>query len=126
MLLCQMLFGIMYYMNSKKIIYGVLTLFIVSLTGMPAVHAFDEGFVEASDEVVQDESDPSAFEGDSGDMPGERAPEDLPMDDAPVDAGHHAIEALESGFITSGEAPLDVSIRTFLPETLKHFSCSFH
>ena len=32
-------------------------------------------------------SDPSAFEGDSDSRPGERAPEDLPMDDAPVDAG---------------------------------------
>jgi hypothetical protein len=33
------------------------------------------------------ESDPSAFEGDSDSKPGERAPENLPMDDAPVDAG---------------------------------------
>lgn len=32
-------------------------------------------------------SDPSAFEGDTDSMPGERAPENLPMDDAPVDAG---------------------------------------
>lgn len=32
-------------------------------------------------------SDPSAFEGDSESTPGERAPEELPMDDTPVDAG---------------------------------------
>jgi hypothetical protein len=32
-------------------------------------------------------SDPSAFEGDTDSMPGERAPENLPMADAPVDAG---------------------------------------
>ena len=33
------------------------------------------------------ESDPSAFEGDSDSKPGERAPENLPMDDAPTGAG---------------------------------------
>ena len=33
------------------------------------------------------ESDPSAFVGDSDSTPGERAPEDLPMDDAPAGGG---------------------------------------
>ena len=51
----------------------------------------DAGFQGSFEEVfMQDdagESDPSAFEGDSEDMPGERAPENMPMDDAPVDAG---------------------------------------
>jgi hypothetical protein len=32
-------------------------------------------------------SDPSAFEGDSDSKAGEKAPENLPMNDAPVDAG---------------------------------------
>jgi hypothetical protein len=76
------------------------------LAGTPAVYAeaddsiiSEEGRSRASDadfqgpfeEVfMQDdagESDSSAFEGDSDDMPGERAPENMPMDDAPVDAG---------------------------------------
>jgi hypothetical protein len=51
----------------------------------------DAGFQGPFEEVfMQDdagESDPSAFEGDSDNMPGERAPENMPMDDAPVGAG---------------------------------------
>ena len=68
-------------------VYGLAVLFLVSLSGASAVHAVDEGLVEVSDQAVESESDPSAFEGDSDSMPGERAPENLPMSDAPVDAG---------------------------------------
>ena len=48
------------------------------------------GMPHAKEVMSQDDtggSDPSAFEGDTDSMPGERAPENLPMDDAPVDAG---------------------------------------
>lgn len=68
----------------KKITYAFL--FLVALTGAPALYA--EG--DVAEVFSQDDtggSDPSAFEGDSDSMPGERAPENLPMDDAPVDAG---------------------------------------
>jgi len=71
----------------NKIAYAFLVFSLVGLTGMPVVHAVDRGLVETSDQAVEAESDPSAFEGDSNDMPGERAPEELPMSDAPVDAG---------------------------------------
>ncbi len=70
----------------KKIAYAFLGLFLVALTGVPALYA--EG--DVAEVFSQDDtggSDPSAFEGDSDSMPGERAPENLPMDDAPVDAG---------------------------------------
>ena len=99
----------------EKMIYGFLSLFLVALTGVPALYAEgDDSLIseEGSGPTVsggtgsdvpevgaagpagvvvdQDdtgESDPSAFEGDSESTPGERAPESLPMDDAPVDAG---------------------------------------
>ncbi len=90
----------------EKIIYILTVLFLVALTGMPALYAegddsiiSEEGRANAPDagskgpfeEVfTQDdtgESDPSEFEGDSDNMPGERAPENLPMDDGPVDGG---------------------------------------
>lgn len=88
---------------------------LVALTGSPALYAegddsiiseegsgpaMNEGTGTSTPEVgtagplgiidEQDDtggSDPSAFEGDSNSTPGERAPENLPMDDAPVDAG---------------------------------------
>ena len=90
----------------EKMVYGILVLFFVVLVGAPALcaegddsiiseegraSAPDAGSSGAVEEVsTQDDtgaSDPSAFEGDSDSMPGERAPENMPMDDAPVDAG---------------------------------------
>ena len=90
----------------EKMILGFLVLSLAFLTGAPALFAkgddsiiSEEGRAGAPDagssgrfeEVfMQDDtgaSDPSEFEGDSENMPGERAPESVPMDDAPVDAG---------------------------------------
>lgn len=74
-----------------KMIYGFFVFSLVVFAGLPALHA--EGPVqEVSDQVIADEtaeddSDPSAFEGDSDSMPGERAPENLPMSDAPAEVG---------------------------------------
>ncbi len=65
-------------------IFGFAILFLVALTGTPAVYAV-EAFEEVYSEDDTEASDPSAFEGDSDNMPGERAPENMPMDDAPVD-----------------------------------------
>ena len=70
-----------------KIVYAFLVFSLAAFSGISMVHAFDEGLVEAADAAVEEASDPSAFEGDSTSMPGERAPEEMPMDDAPVDAG---------------------------------------
>jgi hypothetical protein len=61
-------------------------LFLVALTGMPALYA-ESDVAEVFSQDDDGGSDPSAFEGDTDSMPGERAPENLPMDDAPVDAG---------------------------------------
>ena len=69
-----------------KMIYRFLALFLVALAGAPALYAEGE-FTEVDSQDDTGESDPSAFEGDSESMPGERAPENMPMDDAPVDAG---------------------------------------
>ena len=99
----------------KRSVYGFLVLSLVALTGAPVLYAegddslvseegsgptLSEGTGTSVPEVGpsgpaglvvdQDDtggSDPSAFEGDSESTPGERAPEELPMDDAPVDAG---------------------------------------
>ena len=99
----------------EKWIYGFLLLFVMALVGAPALYAegddsliteegagptVDAGTGTSAPEVgsaspagfilEQDdtgETDPSAFEGDSESMPGERAPENLPMDDSPVGAG---------------------------------------
>lgn len=101
----------------KKIMGTFFVLLLVSLPGIPALYAeqkFEEApeLIEDGQEKIPDQagesfqatsaqgnfhevfsqddtggSDPSAFEGDSENMPGERAPENLPMDDAPVDAG---------------------------------------
>ena len=68
----------------EKMVFGLLFLFIVALMGAPAVYAVEE-FAEVYSEDDTEASDPSAFEGDSDNMPGERAPESMPMDDAPVD-----------------------------------------
>ena len=55
-------------------------------TSAPEVGASGpRGIVDEQEDVG--ESDPSAFEGDTDSTPGERAPENLPMDDSPVDAG---------------------------------------
>ena len=67
----------------EKMIYGLLFVFLVALTGVPAVHA-GENFKEVSDQIEENDSDPSAFEGDSGAVSDERAPESLPMSDAPA------------------------------------------
>lgn len=67
-------------------IFGLLILYFLALTGAPSLHA--EG--EFEEVFMQDDagaSDPSEFEGDSNNMPGERAPEYMPMEDAPVGAG---------------------------------------
>ena len=69
-----------------KMVFGLAFLFLVASTGTPALRAeeeFDEMYSQPNDEG----SDPSAFEGDSDSMPGERAPENMPMDDAPVEGG---------------------------------------
>ena len=99
----------------KKSVYGLWVLFLATLAGASALYAkgddsliteegsgptLSEGTGTSVPEVGpssptglvvdQDdtgESDPSAFEGDSASAPGERAPEEVPMDDAPVDAG---------------------------------------
>lgn len=90
----------------KKIAPVLSVLFLAALAGSPALYAegddsiiSEEGRAGASDagssgpieEVfTQDDagaSDPSAFQGDSDDMPGERAPENFPMDDAPGAVG---------------------------------------
>lgn len=71
----------------EKMVFGTLALFLVALTGTPVLHAMDEKLVETSDQALEETSDPSEFEGDSENMPGERAPENMPMEDAPVDAG---------------------------------------
>ena len=96
-------------------IFVLLALFLVALAGVPVLYAegddsliseegsgptLNEGTGTSVPEigspgpagVVVDqndtgESDPSAFEGDTDSTPGERAPEELPMADAPVDAG---------------------------------------
>jgi hypothetical protein len=70
----------------EKMIYGFLVLFLAALAGAPASFAAEE-FAEVYNEDNDGASDPSEFEGDSDNMPGERAPENLPMEDAPVDAG---------------------------------------
>ena len=70
----------------EKILLGFSFLFLVTLMGTPVLHA-EEGFGEFYSQEDDEGSDPSAFEGDTGSMPGERAPENMPMDDAPVDAG---------------------------------------
>lgn len=97
----------------EKMILGWVFLFLVALTAVPVLYAegddsiiseegagptLSEGTGTSAPEVgasgpmgiVDDQddmggSDPSAFEGDSDSAPGERAPENLPMDDAPVD-----------------------------------------
>ena len=70
----------------EKIVFGLSALFLVALTGAPALYAEAEP-MEVYSQDDTGGSDPSAFEGDTDSMPGERAPEDMPMDDAPVDAG---------------------------------------
>ncbi|MBI4711496.1 MAG: hypothetical protein HY767_03425 [Candidatus Omnitrophica bacterium] len=71
----------------KKLAYGFVVLFLFALMGMPALYAEGEIVGEVFSEDDTGASDPSEFEGDSENMPGERAPENMPMDDAPVDAG---------------------------------------
>ena len=39
-----------------------------------------------ADQDEESGSDPSAYQGDSGSAPGERAPEELPMSDTPVNS----------------------------------------
>lgn len=67
-------------------VFGSLVLFLAALMGAPALYA-EAVFEEVYSQDDTGGSDPSAFEGDSDSMPGERAPESLPMDDAPSDAG---------------------------------------
>ena len=71
----------------QKMFFGSLALFLMALAWMPAVHAAEGEFEEAFTQDDTGASDPSEFEGDSENMPGERAPENLPVEDVPVDAG---------------------------------------
>lgn len=73
-----------------KIIFGWLVCFIAALAGTPTLYAGPD----AQEVFVGDDtgaSDPSAFEGDAEadaeSLEGGRAPEEMPMDDSPVDAG---------------------------------------
>jgi hypothetical protein len=70
----------------EKMVCGLVVLFFVALAGATALYAGPE-FEEVFSQDDTDGSDPSAFEGDSESMPGERAPENLPMADTPVGAG---------------------------------------
>ena len=99
----------------ERIVHGFWVLFLVALAGAPVLYAkgedsllsdagagptLSEGAGTSAPEVgpsgpvgvvvdqdEEDNSDPSAFEGDSGSTPGERAPEELPMSDAPANSG---------------------------------------
>jgi hypothetical protein len=91
----------------KKMVYGFLMLFLVALVVAPALYAEEPDLisqegeagsaakdagssrpVEVVDQPMDDDgSDPSAFEGDTDSMPGERAPENVPMDDSPAEGG---------------------------------------
>jgi hypothetical protein len=96
----------------EKMVFGLAVIFLMVLAGSPALYAVEYDDGKADDSIISEEgragasavghsgsveevftqddtgaSDPSAFEGDSEAMPGERAPAELPMDDAPVDAG---------------------------------------
>lgn len=70
----------------EKIVYGFLVFWAASLAGAPVLYA-EPDFMEVHAEAEEIDSDPSSFEGDSESMPGERAPEELPMSDAPALAG---------------------------------------
>ena len=70
----------------EGMICGFLALFLIALMGTPALFA-EEEFEKVYAQADEGGSDPSAFEGDTGSMPGERAPENMPMADEPVDAG---------------------------------------
>ena len=70
----------------EKMVYFFSALFLIALAGAPALYA-EADFSEVYSQEDTGASDPSAFEGDSDSKPGERAPENLPMSDAPVDAG---------------------------------------
>lgn len=56
------------------------------LVGASVLYA-EKDFAEVDNQEEENYSDPSVFEGDSDAMPGERAPENLPMDDAPAVEG---------------------------------------
>jgi hypothetical protein len=100
----------------EKMVFGLAVLFLAVLAGAPMLYAAgdnsspdddkaddsiisEEGRANATegassrfagvvvDEDQENDSDPSAFEGDSESMPGERAPEELPMSDTPVEEG---------------------------------------
>lgn len=89
----------------EKIVFGLAVLFLIALAGVPALYAegddsiiSEEGranaaegassrFVEVQAQAEDIDSDPSSFEGDSENMPGERAPEELPMSDTPAGFG---------------------------------------
>ena len=67
----------------NKTAYAFFVLSLIAFSGVPMVHAEEENVQEVLEETDENDSDPSAFEGDSESMPGERAPESMPMDDAP-------------------------------------------
>jgi hypothetical protein len=69
----------------EKMFFLFAVLFLMASMGTPATLYAVEEFAEVFSEEGDEGSDPSAFEGDSDSMPGERAPENMPMDDAPVE-----------------------------------------
>jgi len=71
--------------KSKVILIGGM-LFLAWIAGMPSLMA-KEDVMEVHAQAEEIYSDPFAFEGDSASLPGEKAPEDLPMQDTPVNAG---------------------------------------
>jgi hypothetical protein len=71
---------------NKKMICVCSALFLFTLAGIQSLHA-TEDFQEVVEATEENPSDPSAFEGDSDAMSGERAPESMPMSDAPAEGG---------------------------------------
>ncbi len=70
--------------NSVMMVAGIFLLTLA--VAVPGAYA--EAECSRIQAVAEDiDSDPSAFEGDSESLPGERAPEDLPMEDTPVMGG---------------------------------------
>lgn len=70
----------------NKMVYVLFVFLFVAFAGASALCA-EENVQEVFEESQENDSDPSAFEGDSESMPGERAPENMPMDDAPGEIG---------------------------------------
>jgi len=70
----------------KKLFYAFLIFSLIALAGVPVLHA-EENVGEVFEQDEDDSSDPSDVAEELDSTPGERAPEYLPMDDAPGVAG---------------------------------------